>query len=88
MIKFCNGEFEAERDQYQWILTRWVDSTSKKGEPIKKARVTYHTSLQQVCNAVINKVGDKCEEMDDFVTLLENAQELLHKEASKVINGD
>ena len=85
MITFCNGDFEATRDKYQWVLTRWVDGKDKDGNLKRKAVETYHASLKQVCNTVLDKVGDKCSTTDDMLCLLENAQELLHSKAEDII---
>ena len=62
MLKI-NDRFETERDKYQWLLHEWTDGQDKHGNPKKQRKTTYHASLKQVCEAVIDRQAGDCEDL-------------------------
>lgn len=85
MISFCDGEFAATRDQYGWTLTQWVDSQDKYGNPQKKARKSYHPTLEQVCKHVIDVQAGNARDAWQLRSWLHMAHKVLTK---KAINDD
>ena len=76
-----NEDFEMYQDKHQWILWHWTDGVCKKGEDkgksIRVKRATYHGTMQQVCDVIINRSLGKCESLADMKDLLENAVTML-----------
>ena len=62
MLKI-NDRFETERDKYQWLLHEWTDGQDKHGNPKKQRKTTYHASLKQVCETVIDRQAGDCEDL-------------------------
>lgn len=60
MLKI-NEDYECERDTYGWKLHRWRDGKDKDGNPKRTCRTTYHGTLVQVCNAVIDDAAGGAE---------------------------
>ena len=78
MIKI-NDQFSVERDKYQWLLHDTKDGISKKGEPIKVTRTTYHPKLEQCCSKISERMMGECESvqeikkaLNDFVVQIDN----------------
>jgi len=76
MIKF-NNDFEFERDKYQWILHHWVDGKDKDGNPKRSRRTTYHGTLSQLCDVIMERTCGRCESLAEIVTLLNHASKAL-----------
>jgi len=53
-----NNRFEMKRDSHCWNLIEYRDGIGKgknEGKPIRTPETTYHASLVQVCDAVIDR---------------------------------
>jgi len=72
MIKISE-DFECETDKYQWILHQWYDGKDKDGKTKRQTKQTYHSSLAQVCDVVIDKSASMCESMAELKTMLRKA---------------
>ena len=70
MIKI-NDKFSVERDKYQWLLHESKDGLSKKQEPIATTRTTYHGTLKQCCNEIVERMMGECETVQQIETALE-----------------
>lgn len=46
-------DFEITRDRFQWIVTQWVAGQDKDGNPKRHARESYHATLLQACQRVL-----------------------------------
>jgi len=79
MIIFCNGDFTAERDKFQWILTEWYDGKDREGNTKRQSRESYYATLAQVCGEIIDRSAAKCDGIEDLHTLLGGATALLEK---------
>lgn len=73
MIK-VNEDFEFEKDKFQWILHEWKDSESKEGEAKRVKTTTYHGSLEQVCNRIVQNSAGKCESVSEIIDVIDNAK--------------
>lgn len=51
-----NDRFEFERGDQCWNLHEWRDGVNPKTkEPTRNKTTTYHSKLEQICNAVIDR---------------------------------
>jgi len=67
MIKI-NDRFEFERGDQCWNLHEWKDGTNPKTkEPTRSKTTTYHSKLEQICNAVIDRSAGDCRSVQDIV---------------------
>ncbi len=70
MIKI-NDRFEFERGDQCWNLHEWKDGVNPKTkEPTRSKTTTYHSKLEQVCSAVIDRELGKAEELSEIAKLL------------------
>ena len=76
MIKF-NDRFSFERDQHCWHLHETYMGKKKGGGKKEHTRTTYHANLQQICEVIIDRSCGECESLDEIVSLLKNAREVL-----------
>jgi len=76
MIKF-NDRFEFYRDKYQWILTENVRGMDKNGMVKITPRKTFHGTLRQVIGVIIDKEVGNCEDLEQIIDLLSNAESIL-----------
>ena len=60
MIKISE-DFECEEETYQWVLHQWVDGKDKDDNPKRQKRTTYHSSLSQICDVVVNRQAGMCD---------------------------
>jgi len=76
-IKY-NDRFEFTRDKYQWILTEWKDGVSRKTKkPIRAKRTTYHGNIEQICNTIIDRSLDACEDLQELMDHLKRTRSQL-----------
>lgn len=55
MIK-VDERFEFERDTYGWKLHEWSEGVNPKTQkPTRTKRTTYHSSVEQVCKALLDR---------------------------------
>lgn len=73
-ITFVKGRFEAYRDKYQWVLTEHYKKlpTEKIPSGGMASRDSYHSTLDQVCGAVIDRMAGECRTLSEIKDLLEN----------------
>ena len=71
MIKL-DKEFSTYKDKHQWVLERLVPSSKNQG----KMTVTksFHGTLKQVCNYILDIRCGECKSTVELLTLLEKAQ--------------
>lgn len=65
--------FTAHRDKYQWILTEKYEGKDRKGNPKEQHRETYHGTLKQVCDRVVDMEAGDCNDVVELRALLEGA---------------
>jgi hypothetical protein len=67
--------FEVRRDPYCWILAHERDWVNKKTQEVRRTkRDTYHATLRQACDVILERVaGARCEEVELVVKALEEA---------------
>lgn len=69
MITF-NERFTAERDKHQWILKEHYMGQAKKGkEPKMQSKESYHGTLRQVCNTVLDRMAGDCGSAKEWVDI-------------------
>lgn len=67
MIK-VNDRFSFERDKYQWLLHEsYMGKPNKKGDANIQTKTSYHGSLRQICEQII----DRQQGSDEFQSLNE-----------------
>ncbi len=76
-----NNRFEIDRDRYCWHLTEWRDGIGKgknEGKPIRTSQTTYHASLIQICDEVMDRSAGNVDSLAAIPAMLQaNRQELL-----------
>lgn len=78
MIKFDKGRFTAyPANDYCWILTEYYEGKDKHKKPKTQKRETYHSKLESVCKAVIEKSARRCQDAQDLLDLLKDAERRL-----------
>jgi len=78
MIKF-NEEFECEGDNHGWALHQWRDGTDRHGKPKRQSSTTYHPTLIQVCDAIVDKTAVRCNSVEELKAALVAASEAMVK---------
>jgi hypothetical protein len=76
MIKF-NEQFSFEKDRYSWQLHEWKDGKDKNDKPIRSKKTTYHTTLTQVCDVIVDRSCGACESLDEIKNLIKDTHENL-----------
>jgi hypothetical protein len=71
MIKF-NEDYSFERDKYQWILHHSYDGRDKDKNPKRQSRDTYHATLEQICQTIVDREAGRCTDMAELQKLLIN----------------
>ncbi len=74
-----NADFSFERDEHCWKLYRWRDGKDKDGNPKRRKTITYHSTLRQICEAVIDRKAGECTSINKLFDLLNNAEAVLTK---------
>ena len=81
MIKF-NDRFSYEKDQHCWHLHETYIGKKKGGGEKEHTRTTYHANLRQICEVIIDRSCGDCESLEEIISLLKNAVEMLTKHAT------
>lgn len=86
MIKI-NDKFKAERDERrsQWILYETYIGKDKDKKPKEQVRETYHSTLRQVCNKVIDASVAGCGDAMDIIAVMDKAGWVLEGQVSGYI---
>jgi hypothetical protein len=80
MIKI-NSNFSIHKDSHQWILTekkmRVMVKGKFAGEKKEVIKETYHATLPQIANVIIERKSGDCESLEDLKKLYSNAVKML-----------
>jgi len=68
-----NEDYECQRDTYGWKLHRWRDGKDKDGNQKRTCRTTYHGTLVQVCEAVLDDSAGKAEHAAELADIISTA---------------
>ena len=76
MIKF-NDRFEFKYDSAtnSWTLYELKPGKTRNGAPRTARYPTYHSSLSQVCQAIMNKVAGDCETLEEIQAAIEQTRD-------------
>lgn len=85
MIKI-NKNFFCKRDPYCWHLYHIIKSKDKDGNETEKTRITYHGTLEQICEVVIDRSCGNCNDIVEIHNLLSNAIKALTKKVEKKVS--
>jgi hypothetical protein len=66
MIKI-NDRFEFERQEHCWNLHEWKDGINKKDEAVRTKTTTYHSTIMQICNSVIDRSAGDAESVQGII---------------------
>jgi hypothetical protein len=78
--------FEKDKDTYGWQLHELKDGVSSKTKlQIKTEYTTYHATLKQVCKNVIDRSLGKCDSLNEIITMLENAENILTVKVEELV---
>lgn len=72
-------QFEITADRYNWVLTERTPGTNKDGEPTTRERQTYHGSLDQACQAALNRKAVEASDgtAEDVIKAVQAASEAI-----------
>ncbi len=87
MIKF-NDKFEFEKDQYCWHLHEFYIGKDKNKNPKRQRKTTFHATLEQVCNAIIDRSCGECCCLEDLKRMLKNTQIMMKTHAKQLQPND
>jgi hypothetical protein len=72
--------FIVERDHYGWALRSFYIGKDKDGQPRRRHKTTYHGTLSQTMDAIIDRQAGMEESIGDIKAMLEKASSSLTKE--------
>lgn len=80
MIKI-NSNFTINKDSHQWILTEIRTQIMEKGkytgQEKEVIRETYHSTIDQIANTIIERSDRDCESLEELKELYRDAVKLL-----------
>jgi len=76
--------FEVTYTGRGWTLREKYQSKNKDGETVEKFDDTYHASLSQVCDSIIEKKSGLCESLSELQDMLRSAKATLVKKIEEV----
>ena len=83
MIKI-NDHFSFERDKYQWVLTETIYGFNNKTQkPCINIHKTFHSTIDQICQVVLNHSLIGCETLESIRLAVNQAKQ----EISEMIKG-
>jgi len=65
MIKI-DDKFSIKRDKRQWILIQHYPGKDKYGNAKTHQRESYHGSIDQISNHILNVLGERCEKLEEL----------------------
>lgn len=83
MIEFKSGKYRAHRDRMNWNLEERYESKTKTGELVEKWRTTYHPTIKQVCEAILDREAGECKSATEVKELFINAVNIIDAEVEK-----
>lgn len=73
MIK-VNDEFFIEGDLYSWQLTQIKEGTARDGSAKEVEYITWHPTLEQVCNTIVDRSCIKAENIEEIKEIIFNTK--------------
>lgn len=64
------GRFEITSDKYQWILSEEYVGVDKDGNPKFHTRETYHGTLEQVCNTIVQREAKFAGDLAEVIEII------------------
>lgn len=83
MIIF-NDKFEFKKDQYCWHLHEYYMGKDSDKNPKRQKRTTYHATLGQVLDTIINRSCGECESILEIKDLLKSISENITKHVEEI----
>ena len=75
-----NDDYIIKADKYQWIVQSYRDGLSKNKQPIRTKRETYHGTLLQACQWILNDSAKSCDSVQELVNKIEETHNLLREQ--------
>ncbi len=72
-----NDKYTVTSDKYQWILTETYEGKSKDGDAKAQTRQTYHGTLEQVLNVILDRESKGCETIECLKQTIVDTQSTL-----------
>jgi hypothetical protein len=81
MIELAD-RFSVSRDEQCWTLHEKYmgKATVRKGvqlEPKEQVKRTYHATLKQVANEVVDRMGGECKSMKELLAVIDDAEKVV-----------
>ena len=83
-VMTVNDKFEFERDKYCWQLHEWRDGKDKDGNVKRQKRTTYHSTLDQIADAIIDRSAGECQSLSELKGFLSGAKLALTKHIKEI----
>jgi hypothetical protein len=74
-----NEKFVFEKDLYSWTLNYIYEGKDKDGNKKQQTKQTYHSTLKQVANKIVDYSAKETATMDELKSLLSNAENIVEK---------
>lgn len=89
MIK-VNDRFSFERDKYQWLLHESRLGKDKKGNDKVHVDTSYHGSLRQICEQIIDRQqgSDEFQSLNELLIFTESTIDSMMDHAEFMLNHD
>lgn len=83
-IILIDGEYETFRDARQWVLLEIYKRKDKDGKEVDAIRESYHSRLDQVCRAVLNRSVGNCESLEQIIQMMNDIPEKWASQVSQL----
>jgi len=76
-----NDKFKAKHDGRQWVLYETYMGKGKDKQPKEQVRESYHSSLRQACQKVVDVSAASCGDAEMIINMLNKAGWVLEGKA-------
>jgi len=83
MVTIGNN-YRVKKETHQWVLSRKSIAKDKEtGQPKDKWVDSYHATIEQCCNAILNHEAGNCELADQILSAMKQATDVLTKKVEE-----
>jgi len=72
-----NGKYQIKKDKYNWILSEAYIGVDRQGNDKTQYKASYHATIKQVCNAIIDRELSDCDSIQEVLSILSDAEDIL-----------
>ena len=71
------GRFEITSDKFNWILIEHYDGRDKQGNDKQQSRETYHGTLQQCCQEMIQREAKHADDLESLLATIQQSTNII-----------